>query len=53
VGIHPVTLCVPSTVQVLRRGLDAERPVMHSHAERGNDQRVGTISDQGADYCPE
>ena len=29
VGIHPWTLCV--------RFWDAERPGLHSHAERGND----------------
>ncbi|RRW64012.1 hypothetical protein EGJ53_17810 [Pseudomonas fluorescens] len=32
VGMHLVTLCVT---------LDAERPGRHSHAERGNDQRMG------------
>ncbi|RON52832.1 hypothetical protein BK666_01675 [Pseudomonas frederiksbergensis] len=32
VGMQPVTLCVTSV------RMDAERPVMHSHAERGNDQ---------------
>ncbi|APV42832.1 hypothetical protein C1Y11_02885 [Pseudomonas sp. FW305-20] len=32
VGIHPWTLCV--------RFRDAERPGLHSHAERGNDQTV-------------
>ncbi|KAE9640280.1 hypothetical protein EJA71_23370 [Pseudomonas sp. PB106] len=31
VGMPPVTLCV--------RHRDAERPWLHSHAERGNDQR--------------
>ena len=41
VGTHPVTLCV-TTPKV-----DAERPGLHSHAERGNDQRSGgTISAQ-------
>jgi len=34
VGMHTVTLCVTP-----RR--DAERPGLHSHAERGNDQREG------------
>ena len=34
VGMLPVTLCVtPSRT-------DAERPRMHSHAERGNDQHI-------------
>ncbi|CAI8825002.1 hypothetical protein EMIT0194MI4_210003 [Pseudomonas sp. IT-194MI4] len=32
VGMQPVTLCVT----ILKR--DAERPVMHSHAERGNER---------------
>jgi hypothetical protein len=32
VGMQPGTLCVPR--------VDAERPVRHSHAERGNDQEV-------------
>ncbi|MGF6208155.1 hypothetical protein ABH906_004161 [Pseudomonas frederiksbergensis] len=35
VGMQPGTLCVPKA--------DAERPLRHSHAERGNDHRVGTI----------
>ncbi|CAI8784294.1 Secreted protein [Pseudomonas sp. IT-P294] len=30
VGMQPGTLCVPRA--------DAERPLRHSHAERGNDQ---------------
>ncbi|TBN45506.1 hypothetical protein EYC95_13880 [Pseudomonas sp. BGI-2] len=30
VGMQPVTLCVTS---------NAERPLRHSHAERGNDRR--------------
>ncbi|SEE45341.1 hypothetical protein SAMN04490185_5802 [Pseudomonas frederiksbergensis] len=32
VGMQPVTLCVTFA------RMDAERPVMHSHAERGNDR---------------
>jgi len=31
VGMQPGTLCVPAEA-------DAERPLRHSHAERGNDQ---------------
>ena len=32
VGMQPLTLCVTISKQ------DAERPVMHSHAERGNER---------------
>jgi hypothetical protein len=32
VGMQPVTLCVTAA-------MDAERPVRHSHAERGNDHQ--------------
>ncbi len=38
VGAPPVTLCVT---------VDAERPWMHSHAERGNDQ-----STKAGDFGP-
>ncbi len=34
VGTHPVTLCV-----TVAQSRDAERPELHSHAERGNDLR--------------
>ncbi|MGF6205208.1 hypothetical protein ABH906_001214 [Pseudomonas frederiksbergensis] len=32
VGMNPVTLCVTE---------DAERPWLHSHAERGNERSIG------------
>ncbi|MDB5979845.1 MAG: hypothetical protein JWQ69_860 [Pseudomonas sp.] len=35
VGMQPVTLCVTALEA------DAERPLRHSHAERGNDHHAG------------
>ncbi|TLG92595.1 hypothetical protein FEM54_07745 [Pseudomonas edaphica] len=41
VGMPPWTLCV--------RSWDAERPGMHSHAERGNDRYATTFRPNSAD----
>gem|GEM_PF-6060942 len=44
------TLCVgmPQWTLCVRFGMDAERPVLHSHAERGND-----LTPVGAVECNE
>ncbi|POP67589.1 rplA family protein [Pseudomonas syringae pv. syringae] len=34
VGMHFVTLCVTQRCSTSHPGLDAERPELHSHAER-------------------
>ena len=46
VGMQPVTLCVTSKA-------DAERPVRHSHAERGNDHQNPMIALMGFCFCIE
>ncbi len=45
VGMHWLALCASHTHRRLATGfelLDAERPGLHSHAERGNDQNQTT-----------
>ncbi|PNB51367.1 hypothetical protein C1X29_05100 [Pseudomonas sp. GW456-12-10-14-LB2] len=44
VGTSPWTLCV--------RSWDAERPGMHSHAERGNDRSAGGAGIRGLSEYP-
>ena len=47
VGMHVRTLCVLSTDNVLI-GRDAERPDVHSHAERGNEGETARCTGRDA-----
>ncbi|POA49888.1 hypothetical protein C1893_05290 [Pseudomonas sp. MPR-ANC1] len=46
------TLCVGMHLRTLRVLWDAERPLLHSHAERGNDQKQKGTPMASPFLCP-